>query len=93
MTLKMTSAQAGVMSVNVSNNSSYQNYSNLDDHTQQTIYISLLMIYCDITVLLFKTVIIFIVVAVQWPGCGNTHVGRRLLVHPLISCPVIMLFP
>ena len=37
-TLKMTSAQVVETSVIVTNNSSFQNYTNPDDHTQQTIY-------------------------------------------------------
>ena len=37
MTLKMTSAQVVETSVIVKNNSSFQNYTNPDDHTQQTI--------------------------------------------------------
>ena len=37
MTLKMTSAQVVETSVIVNNNSSFQNYTNPDDHTQQTI--------------------------------------------------------
>ena len=36
MTLKMTSAQVVETSVIVNNNSSFQNYTNPDDHTQQT---------------------------------------------------------
>ena len=36
MTLKMTSAQIVETSVIVNNNSSFQNYTNPDDHTQQT---------------------------------------------------------
>ena len=40
MTLKMTSAQVVITSVNV-NNSSFQNYTNLDDHTQQTNYFTI----------------------------------------------------
>ena len=36
MTLKMTSAQVVETSVVVNNNSSFQNYTNPDDHTQQT---------------------------------------------------------
>ena len=36
MNLKMTSAQVVETSVNVNNNSSFQNYSNPNDHTQQT---------------------------------------------------------
>ena len=36
MTLKMTSAQVVKTSVIVNNNSSFQNYTNPDDHTQQT---------------------------------------------------------
>ena len=36
MTLKMTSAQVVETSVVVTNNSSFQNYTNPDDHTQQT---------------------------------------------------------
>ena len=36
VTLKMTSAQVVKPSVNVNNNSSFQNYTNPDDHTQQT---------------------------------------------------------
>ena len=36
MTLKMTSAQVVETSVIVNNNSSFQNYTNLDDPTQQT---------------------------------------------------------
>ena len=36
MTLKMTSAQVVETSVNVNNNSFFQNYTNPDDHTQQT---------------------------------------------------------
>ena len=35
MTLKVTSAHVGETSVNVNNNSSFQNYTNPDDHTQQ----------------------------------------------------------
>ena len=35
-TLKMTSAQVVETSVIVNNNSSFQNYTNPDDHTQQT---------------------------------------------------------
>ena len=35
MTLKMTSAQVVETSVIVNNNSSFQNYTNPDDHTQQ----------------------------------------------------------
>ena len=38
MTLKMTSAQVVETSVIVNNNSSFQNYTNPDDHTQQTKY-------------------------------------------------------
>ena len=40
MTLKMTSAQVVETSVIVNNNSSFQNYTNPDDHTQQTTNIS-----------------------------------------------------
>ena len=36
MTLKKTSAQVVETSVIVNNNSSFQNYTNPDDHTQQT---------------------------------------------------------
>ena len=36
MTLKLTSAQVVETSVNVNNNSSLQNYTYPDDHTQQT---------------------------------------------------------
>ena len=36
MTLKMTSAQVVETSVIVNNNSSFQNYTNPDDHTQKT---------------------------------------------------------
>ena len=36
MTLKMTSPQVVETSVIVNNNSSFQNYTNPDDHTQQT---------------------------------------------------------
>ena len=36
MTLKMTSAQVVETSVNVNNNSSFQSYTNPDDHTRQT---------------------------------------------------------
>ena len=36
MTLKMTSAQVVETSFIVNNNSSFQNYTNPDDHTQQT---------------------------------------------------------
>ena len=36
MTLKMTSAQVVETSVIVNSNSSFQNYTNPDDHTQQT---------------------------------------------------------
>ena len=36
MTLKMTSAQVVETSVIVNNNRSFQNYTNPDDHTQQT---------------------------------------------------------
>ena len=36
MTLKMTSAQVVETSVIVNNNSSFQNYTNPDDHTRQT---------------------------------------------------------
>ena len=36
MTLKMTSSQVVETSVVVNNNSSFQNYTNPDDHTQQT---------------------------------------------------------
>ena len=36
MTLKMTSAQVVETSVIVNDNSSFQNYTNPDDHTQQT---------------------------------------------------------
>ena len=36
MTLKMTSAQVVETSVIVNNNSSFQNYTNPDDHTQQS---------------------------------------------------------
>ena len=36
MTLKMASPQVVETSVNVNNNSSFQNYANPDDHTQQT---------------------------------------------------------
>ena len=36
MTLKMASAQVVGTSVIVNNNSSFQNYTNPDDHTQQT---------------------------------------------------------
>ena len=36
MTLKMTSAQVVETSVIVNNNSSFENYTNPDDHTQQT---------------------------------------------------------
>ena len=36
MTLKMTSAQVVETSVIVTNKSSFQNYTNPDDHTQQT---------------------------------------------------------
>ena len=39
MTLKMTSAQVVETSVIVNNNSSFQNYTNPDDHTQQTIIV------------------------------------------------------
>ena len=42
MTLKMTSAQVVETSVNINNNSSLQNYTNPDDHTQQTnVYIGM----------------------------------------------------
>ena len=36
MTLKMTSVQGVETSVNVSNNSYFQNYTNSDDHTKNT---------------------------------------------------------
>ena len=36
MTLKMTSAQVVETSVDVNNNSSFQNYTNPDERTQQT---------------------------------------------------------
>ena len=36
MTLKLTSAQVVETSVIVNNNSYFQNYTNPDDHTQQT---------------------------------------------------------
>ena len=38
MTLKMTPAQVVETSVIVNNNSSFQNYTNPDDHTQQTTF-------------------------------------------------------
>ena len=42
MTLKMTSAQVVETSVIVNNNSSFQNYTNPDDHTQQTTVLGIL---------------------------------------------------
>ena len=45
MTLKMTSAQVVETSVIVNNNSSFQNYTNPDDHTQQTTLLKLQIMY------------------------------------------------
>ena len=61
MNLKMTSAQVAETSVNVNNNSSFQNYTNPDDHTRQTsnhfwvqtIYSITITIAITISVLLF----------------------------------------
>ena len=48
MTLKMTSAQVVETSVIVNNNSSFQNYTNPDDHTQQTTKLYLLFpLFCS----------------------------------------------
>ena len=43
----MTSAQVVETSVNVDNNSSFQNYTNPDDHTQQT-YCVIIKILCEL---------------------------------------------
>ena len=50
MTLKRTSAQVVETSVIVNNNSSFQNYTNLGDHTRQTSVISVLMVFGNVIV-------------------------------------------
>ena len=59
LTLKMTSAQ--IVETSVTNNSSFQNYTHLDDHTIRTRYIFLLMLESS--------------GAIELPKCSTIHVS------------------
>ena len=67
MTLKMTSAQVVETSVIVNNNSSFQNYTNPDDHTQQT----------TDRLKLVRIIINVCIIQMEVRGCKNFGIFRK----------------